>query len=64
MKKYLRKNVPFDPENEEEKELYEWLQSLPYGQFSELTKHYWKSKMDIDKLSKAGFPKKPDKVRG
>jgi hypothetical protein len=46
MKKYLRKNVPFDPDNKEEMTLYQWLQSLPHGKFSEVTKKYWMKKME------------------
>ena len=45
MKKYIRKNVPFDPEDEREMQLYEWLQQLPHGYFSELTKKLWKDVM-------------------
>lgn len=49
MKKYLRKNVPFDPENEKERELYEWLQKQPHGKFSEDTKEYWMKIMKEEK---------------
>lgn len=45
MKKYERKNVSFDLSKDEEKELYEWLQKLPHGQFSAETKEYWMKKM-------------------
>lgn len=45
MAKYVRKNVPFDLSKEEEKELYQWLQRLPHGKFSEVTKAYWLKKM-------------------
>lgn len=48
MKKYIRKNVPFDPDNKEEKELYEWLQKLPHGLFSAETKKYWFERMMKD----------------
>lgn len=45
MKKYERKNVPFDLTKGDERELYEWLQKLRHGQFSEETKAYWMKKM-------------------
>jgi hypothetical protein len=45
MANYVRKNVPFDLSKEEENELYEWLQKLPHGKFSEDTKEYWMKKM-------------------
>ena len=48
MKKYIRKNVPFDPEDEREKKLYEWLQQLPHGKFSAETKKYWFKEMEKD----------------
>ena len=48
-KEYLRKNVPFDPTNEEEKKLYDWLQTLPHGKFAERTKEYWMEQMKKDK---------------
>lgn len=50
MKKYLRKNIPFDPESEEEMKLYQWLQRLPHGYFSEMTKKFWKDAMKNNKL--------------
>ncbi|WP_161793375.1 hypothetical protein [Cohnella kolymensis] len=49
MKEYKRKNVPFDPNNEEEKKLYEWLQKLPHGTFASQTKAYWLKKMKEEK---------------
>lgn len=34
--------------SEEELKLWEWLQSLPHGKFSEDTKQYWMERMKED----------------
>jgi hypothetical protein len=39
----LDKDIP------EERELYEWLQGLPTGEFKKKTKKYWIKKMKEDK---------------
>lgn len=72
-KEYIRKNVPFDPMNEEEKKLYEWLQTLPHGQFAERTKAFWLEQMknihheeDVNFLSKQiwnGFEKSKKQMK-
>ncbi len=38
---YKRKAMVCDMEKPEEKELWEWLQTMPHGRFSEDTKVYW-----------------------
>jgi len=40
------KTLKFNMKNEQEKELFEWLQSLPHGKFTELTKEYWIGRMN------------------
>ena len=44
-KEYLRKNVSFSPDNEEEMNLYKLLDSLKYGEFSKRTKEFWKEEL-------------------
>jgi hypothetical protein len=44
-KKYKHKSLTFDPKNEVELELWEWLRKLPHGTFAEETKQYWMDKM-------------------
>jgi hypothetical protein len=36
-----RKAIVCDMDKPEEKELWEWLQTLSHGQFSEVTKNFW-----------------------
>lgn len=50
MKKYLRKNTSFDPDDKEEMELYQWLKSLDHGKFSDKTKAYWMKEMSKAKM--------------
>lgn len=45
MKKYLKKNVVFHPDNESHMELYKALQALPYGDFSERTLELWRKEL-------------------
>jgi hypothetical protein len=40
-----RKAIVCDMDKTDEKELWEWLQTLPHGKFSEDTKNYWLQKM-------------------
>lgn len=43
--KYIKKNVVFNPDNEEDMELYKQLQALPHGDFSSRTKELWKKEL-------------------
>lgn len=52
------KTLKFNISDPKEKELYDYLQTLPHGKFSEQTKISWIAKMEIDKVSKQGFPRK------
>lgn len=45
MKKYLRKNTSFDPDDSKEMELFKWLKTLGHGYFSEGTKDFWMKEM-------------------
>lgn len=40
------KTIKFNLEKEEDRELWEWLEKLPHGYFSHLTKKVWKDTMD------------------
>lgn len=40
-----RKAIVCDMNKPDEKKLWEWLQSLPHGKFSEYTKKFWIDKM-------------------
>lgn len=39
------KSIRFNLDDEEDRELYEWLSHLKRGEFTELTKEYWLEKM-------------------
>lgn len=57
------KTLKFNISDPREKELFDYLQTLPHGKFSEQTKLSWMAKMEIDEVSKRGFPRKDgDKV--
>jgi len=38
------KTIKFNLDKQEDRELWEWLQSLPHGSFSDQTKAFWKAK--------------------
>lgn len=42
---YKRKAMVCDMEKPDDKELWEWLQTLSHGSFSEDTKEYWRKRM-------------------
>ncbi len=44
-KEYALKQVSFIKSDSEEMKLYKWLQRLPHGKFTELTKEYWMAEM-------------------
>lgn len=46
---YINKPFMLDKDIPEEKELYEWLQSRPRGEFKQHTKEYWMKKMKEEK---------------
>lgn len=49
------KTLKFNISDPREKELYDYLQTLPHGRFSEKTKDSWRAKMEIEKQ---GIPRK------
>ena len=44
------KTLKFNMKNEQEKELFEWLQTQPHGSFTQETKEYWENKMNVERL--------------
>jgi hypothetical protein len=46
-KKYPRKWINFNEENESDMKLYEELKRLPHGKFTEETKEYWRTKLGL-----------------
>jgi hypothetical protein len=46
---YVNKPFFLDKKKPDEKELYEWLQSLPRGKFKKDTLKFWLDKMSVDK---------------
>lgn len=44
-KKYKHKSVTFDPKNEQDMALWNWLKSLGHGEFVKRTKEYWLEQM-------------------
>lgn len=64
--KYIKKNVVFNPDNEEDMELYKQLQALPHGDFSFRTKELWKKELckeeQVIKIP-LHMENDPDKVR-
>lgn len=60
MANYERKNVAFNMDNRDDRNLYEWLQALPHGKFSAETKAYWEKKMKKDVGSSISFGYKVD----
>ena len=50
---YKRKQMVCDLDKPDEKELWEWLQTLSHGQYSEVSKSFWFRAMeDSKKLDK------------
>lgn len=43
------KTIKFDMSDPDDKQLWEWLQTLPHGTFSEQVKAYWMEKMKEEK---------------
>jgi hypothetical protein len=41
----LLKSIRFNLDDEDDRKLYEWLSHLKRGEFTELTKEFWKDKM-------------------
>lgn len=41
MTKYRNKTIKFNMDDEKDRELWDYLQSLPHGMFSVLTKEMW-----------------------
>lgn len=44
------KTIKFNLDKIEDRELWEWLRTLPHGEFSEGTKEYWEEEMRQSKL--------------
>ena len=44
------KTLKFNMKNEQEKELWEWLQTQAHGTFTTETKEYWENKMNVERL--------------
>lgn len=51
------KTIKFNLDKTDERELWEWLQTLPHGEFSLITKWMWREKMEVDKAKKEDKPK-------
>lgn len=47
------KTIKFNLDKPDERELWEWLQKLPHGTFSEETKQHWHKKMSVNDKEKA-----------
>ena len=45
------KTIKFNMDKQEDRELWEWMQKLPHGSFSTLTKEYWINKMNEKDLA-------------
>lgn len=45
MKKYLHKSVTFNPDQDNEIELWKQLKFLPHGEFSRITKKMWEERL-------------------
>jgi hypothetical protein len=43
------KTIKFNLDKQEDRELWEWLQTLPHGRFSIDTKEQWRIWMEVDK---------------
>ena len=66
MKKYNKKNVVFNPDSEEDMELYKQLQALPYGDFTERTKELWRKELGKEVQTRKiplDMENDPDQVR-
>ncbi|OUS72970.1 hypothetical protein B1748_23465 [Paenibacillus sp. MY03] len=44
------KTIKFNMDKQEDRELWEYLSSLPHGTFSDLTKSFWRSQIKLDRL--------------
>lgn len=41
------KTIKFNLDKPEDKELWEFLQQLPHGSFSEMSKHFWTTQLEV-----------------
>lgn len=49
MPTYRNKTIKFNMDDEKERELWEFLEKLPYGTFTLLTKLHWELRMENNK---------------
>ena len=44
------KTIKFDMKKESDRELWDYLSTLPHGTFSDRTKSFWRSQIKLDRL--------------
>lgn len=56
------KTIKFNLDKPDERELWEWLQTLPHGYFSDVTKRHFKSLMKRHQAAPSGYGREEGKL--
>ena len=55
MPRYRNKNIKFNMDDEKDRKLWDYLQSLPHGMFSVLTKEMWEQTKSMRSVTEKYF---------
>lgn len=55
------KTIKFNLERQDDRALWEWMEKLPHGQFSESTKNYWLSRKKVEEGTEYIEPQMKDR---